>query len=76
MHYVKYNITIPYNCRDGRPSVRMVLLKDFDHQGFTFFTNENGRKAADMVIKLDNVILYQVNLDKFYFCKSRASYNI
>src|SRR6266550_7357011 len=32
---------------DGRPSVRIVLLKEFDHDGFVFFTNylsEKGRQ--------------------------------
>jgi pyridoxamine 5'-phosphate oxidase len=32
---------------DGKPSARMVLLKGIDH-GFTFFTNYNSRKAAEM----------------------------
>lgn len=34
---------------DGRPSVRIVLLKGFDHDGFVFFTNyesEKGRQLA------------------------------
>jgi pyridoxamine 5'-phosphate oxidase len=33
---------------DGRPSVRVVLLKDFDAQGFTFFTNLESRKGREL----------------------------
>lgn len=33
---------------DGRPAVRMVLLKDFDGDGFVFYTNYESRKAADL----------------------------
>lgn len=33
---------------DGRPSVRMVLLKGLDEEGFTFFTNYESRKAREM----------------------------
>lgn len=32
----------------GRPSVRMVLLKGFDRAGFVFFTNLESRKAVDL----------------------------
>ena len=32
----------------GRPSVRMVLLKGHDERGFVFYTNREGRKAADL----------------------------
>lgn len=29
----------------GRPSVRVMLLKDFDHQGFVFYTNHQSAKG-------------------------------
>jgi pyridoxamine 5'-phosphate oxidase len=33
---------------DGRPSVRMVLLKSADANGFTFFTNYESRKGRNL----------------------------
>jgi len=33
---------------DGFPSVRMVLLKHYDDQGFCFFTNKNSRKGQQL----------------------------
>ena len=33
---------------DGRPSARMVLLKQVDHDGFVFFTNYHSAKAEQL----------------------------
>lgn len=32
----------------GQPSARIVLIKGFDEQGFTFFTNYESRKGLDL----------------------------
>ncbi|NNG21299.1 pyridoxamine 5'-phosphate oxidase [Naumannella sp. ID2617S] len=33
---------------DGRPSARVVLLKDVDERGFTFYTNRHSDKGAQL----------------------------
>jgi len=33
---------------NGNPSVRMVLMKDFDGDGFVFYTNLEGRKGREL----------------------------
>jgi pyridoxamine 5'-phosphate oxidase len=35
--------------RDGSPSVRMVLLKSFDENGFSFFTNYESKKGIHLL---------------------------
>ena len=34
--------------KEGIPSVRMVLLKDFDNNGFVFYTNLNSQKGNEI----------------------------
>lgn len=33
---------------DGRPSSRIILLRNFDEKGFIFYTNYNSRKGEDI----------------------------
>ena len=35
---------------NGRPSARLVLLKDFDEQGFVFYTNYESRKGWELAV--------------------------
>ena len=35
--------------KKGNPSVRMVLLKDFNKEGFTFYTNLNSQKSKEII---------------------------
>ena len=39
--------------RDGLPSLRVVLMKSFDKQGFVFYTNYGSRKAKELVRTLN-----------------------
>jgi pyridoxamine 5'-phosphate oxidase len=43
---------------DGRPSVRMVLLKGADERGFTFFTNFASRKGVELAANPRAALLF------------------
>lgn len=58
-------MTLATASKDGRPSARMVLLKQVDDDGFVFYTNYNSQKARE----LDEnpraaLVLYWVQLDR------------
>ena len=43
---------------DGRPSVRMVLVKRADADGFVFFTNYESRKGRELVVNPRAALLF------------------
>jgi len=42
-------MTIATATLDGKPSARMVLLKDYDERGFVFYTNYESHKGRQLV---------------------------
>jgi pyridoxamine 5'-phosphate oxidase len=42
----------------GRPSARIVLLRQWDSRGFVFFTNYESRKGAELAIHPDAALLF------------------
>ena len=41
-----------------KPSARIVLLKEFDQNGFVFFTNYNSKKGLDMLINKNVALVF------------------
>lgn len=46
--YLPESMSLGTATPDGKPSVRLVLLKGYDDQGFVFFTNYESRKAIEL----------------------------
>ena len=51
-------MTIATATKSGIPSVRVVLLKEFDETGFTFFTNYGSRKGNELTVNPNAAILF------------------
>lgn len=41
-------MTVATVTAEGKPSARIVLLKDFDERGFVFYTNYNSQKGVEL----------------------------
>jgi pyridoxamine 5'-phosphate oxidase len=72
---------------DGRPSLRIVLLKDFDERGFTFYTNYQSRKGEDLLknpkaaitfhwVELERQIRIEGHVERVGVDESDAYFNI
>jgi len=58
-------MTLATATKDGKPSARMVLLKQVDEQGFVFYTNYNSRKARELDENpYASLVCYWVQLDR------------
>ncbi|NMP32214.1 pyridoxamine 5'-phosphate oxidase [Thalassotalea sp. M1531] len=47
---------------EGQPSSRMVLLKEFDHQGFVFYTNYGSKKSQELIENQKVALLFHWNV--------------
>jgi pyridoxamine 5'-phosphate oxidase len=43
---------------EGLPNVRMVLLKDFDHRGFVFYTNFESQKGQEIQATMKAALVF------------------
>lgn len=59
--YLSESIALATATPDGRPSVRMMLLKGFDERGFRFFTNYESRKGAELAANQRAAMLFYWN---------------
>jgi pyridoxamine 5'-phosphate oxidase len=49
----------------GRPSARMVLLKDVDRAGFVFYTNYESRKGEELAARPEaSLLFYWIELER------------
>ena len=58
---------------DGRPSSRVVLLKSFDAQGFTFYTNFESRKGRELAANpFASLVFFWPTLERSVRVEGRA----
>lgn len=56
--YEPHAMTLATADAQGRPSARIVLLKNFDSEGFTFFTNYNSQKGQALTVNPQAALLF------------------
>ncbi len=58
-------MTVATATKEGKPSARMILLKQADENGFVFYTNYNSRKARELDSNpFASLVCYWVQLDR------------
>jgi pyridoxamine 5'-phosphate oxidase len=53
-----YIMTLATADKEGRPSARIVLLRNFDENGFVFYTNYTSRKGNDILENPNAALLF------------------
>ena len=56
------SMSVSTSTKEGRPSSRMVLLKEVDQEGFVFFTNYGSRKAEELEANPFAALLFHWNM--------------
>jgi len=56
------SMSVSTSTKEGRPSSRMVLLKEVDQKGFVFFTNYGSRKAEELEANPFAALLFHWNM--------------
>jgi pyridoxamine 5'-phosphate oxidase len=51
-------MTLATATKDGIPSARIVLLKDYDERGFVFFTNYKSHKAHELEVNPNAALVF------------------
>jgi len=51
-------MTLATATTDGKPSARIVLLKEFSHDGFVFYTNYRSRKGEELLQNPHGALLF------------------
>ncbi|MEA5571393.1 pyridoxamine 5'-phosphate oxidase [Calothrix sp. UHCC 0171] len=58
-------MTLATTTPEGKPSARIVLLKDFDSRGFVFYTNYNSRKGQELTSNPQaNLVFWWAELER------------
>jgi len=51
-------VALATSTKSGKPSVRMVLMKEYSKEGFVFYTNYQGRKGKELLENPNAALLF------------------